>query len=160
MYRYNDRLEYPKRKSPRLKHYDYSTPGYYFITICTHERKCIFGHVGELNRYGKIAAEGLEQISVHEPSAVIEKYVVMPNHIHAIVILKEDRVNLSVLMGLFKSFVSKRIHETDPGLIVWQKSFHDHKIRSQRQYEKIWMYIENNPVKWELDCFYSAQAEE
>ena len=56
--------------------------------------------------------------------------------------------------------VTRQIHEINPGMDVWQRSFHDHVIRNQKQYEKIWEYIENNPLKWDEDCFYIADSNE
>ena len=154
MYRHNDQKEYPKRKGPRLKGYNYHTPGYYFVTICTHEKQCLFWSGGKLNQFGKIADDAVAEISLHGPGVKVEKFVVMPNHIHMIVILENDQQDLSVVIGQYKAYVSKQIHAFLPERKIWQVSFHDHKIRSQSQYEKIWMYIENNPKKWEMDCFY------
>ena len=88
----------------------------------------------------------------------IDKYVVMPNHIHGIFIVtdsEESRLkDLSVIIGQYKMSVTKIIRNIEPGRIVWQRSFHDHVIRNQKSYEKIWTYIENNPQKWEEDCFF------
>ena len=154
MYRYNDQKEYPNRKCPRLKGYNYRTPGYYFVTICTHEKQCLFWSGGKPNSFGKIASDAVGEISCHAPGVKVEKFVVMPNHIHMIVILENDQQDLSVVMGQYKAYVSKKIHEFLPERKIWQVSFHDHKIRNQSQYEKIWIYIENNPKKWKMDCFY------
>ena len=68
----------------------------------------------------------------------------------------EKNPNLSILVSMFKSGITKEIRKFHPEMSVWQRSFHDHIIRSQAAYEKIWLYIENNPLKWEEDCFYSA----
>lgn len=146
--------EYPQRKHPRLKKYDYSSPGYYFVTICTHGKSCLFGLAPHLTDYGRIAREGLQYIPKHFPGVRLDKYVVMPNHIHAIVILPPGNSGLSTLIGAYKSYVTRRIHEDSPDIRVWQESFHDHVIRDQRGYEKIWLYIDTNPLKWEDDCFY------
>lgn len=153
MYHVQNEKWFHDRKSPRLKNHDYSTPNYYFVTICTHEKKCIFGSPGMLNDFGKIAEEGLKKISEHYSGVKIEKSVVMPNHIHAIVVLTQDDENLCTVIGSYKSFVTRNIHKIDSGICVWQVSFHDHVIRNQQSYEKIWEYIENNPLKWEEDCF-------
>lgn len=155
MYRYQDQIEYPNRKSPRLRGYSYNTPGYYFVTICTEQKKCLFWSGGQLNGSGKIAQDAIRQIACHASGVTIDKYVVMPNHIHMIVILQNDQHDLSVLIGQYKAYVSKQIHEYLPNTKIWQISFHDHKIRNQKQYEKIWTYIENNPQKWKTDCFYA-----
>ena len=149
-------MNLPKRKSTRIPKYDYSLPNYYFITVCTHEKKCIFGKPGNLNEYGRCAEAGLLKISEIYPGISLDKYVVMPNHIHAILIVTgtEKEHNIVSAVGQYKMAVTKKVHEKNPDLTVWQRSFHDHIIRNQSGYEKIWMYIENNPLKWEEDCFY------
>lgn len=155
-------MEYSNRKSPRIPEYDYSTPNYYFITICTHNKECIFGKPGRLNTYGKIAEDNLLKIPDLFPSITIEKYVVMPNHIHAIFVVTDSVDNklkdLSVILGQYKMSVTKQIRKLEPECVIWQRSFHDHVIRNQKSYEKIWTYIENNPLKWDEDCFFVASV--
>ena len=146
---------FPRRKNPRLKQYDYATENYYFVTICTGEKKCIFGTPDQLNSFGMFAKEGLLSLENHFPTVKMDSFVVMPNHIHAIIALSADSVKLTTVVGSYKSYVTKKIHEMDPKIKVWQSSFHDHVIRNQQSYEKIWNYIEYNPMKWEEDCFYS-----
>ncbi len=152
-------MEFPKRKSPRIPDYSYSTPNYYFITICTHNKLCIFGNPGKLNFYGKIAEEHLKLISELHKNIRIDKFVVMPNHIHCFFIIQPEHGcdgihDLSVVIGQYKMSVTKKIRQMEPDMEVWQRSFHDHIIRNQKSYEKIWQYIEDNPLKWEEDCFY------
>jgi len=151
-------MEYSNRKSPRIPAYDYSSPNYYFITICTHNKECIFGEPGRLNAYGKIAEINLLKIPDIFPAISIEKYVIMPNHIHGIFIVSESEEkglkDLSIILGQYKMSVTKKIRILEPERIVWQRSFHDHVIRNKKSYEKIWTYIENNPLKWEEDCFF------
>ena len=149
-----DTLQYPKRKHPRLDLYDYSSEGYYFVTICTHQKRCIFGNPKHLNALGRIAQEGLTSIDEHFPDVIVDKYVVMPNHIHAIIVLRGNSVNLSTVIGSYKSYVTQKIHSLYPKLEVWQTSFHDHIIRNQHGYEQIWSYIDSNPDNWEADCFF------
>ena len=150
-----DHEKYPVRKNTRMKNFDYTSPNYYFITVCTWEKKCIFGKPGEENIFGKIAETGIIRISQHYPDVSVEKYVVMPNHIHMILYLKEGKTRLDRIVGSFKSYVSKEIHKQQPEMTVWQRSFHDHVIRNEQVYQKIWLYIESNPVNWDKDCFYS-----
>ena len=147
-------MAYYTRKATRLPKYDYATPNYYFITICTHEKKCIFGQPGKLNAYGKIAEECVKKIEAVFPSVDVDNYVVMPNHIHMILALKEngEETNISTVIGQYKATVTKKIAESKN---IWQRSFHDHIIRNQTSYEKIWNYVEYNAAKWEQDCFYS-----
>ena len=151
-------MDVPKRKSPRISGYDYSTPNYYFITICTANRKCIFGKPGKLNRFGKIAEDCLLKISTINPDVRIDKYVIMPNHVHAIMVIADDgfQKNIPQIIGQYKMIITKKIRNIQPEIEVWQRSFHDHIIRNQERYELIWMYIENNPLKWEDDCFYDS----
>ena len=148
-------MDFPKRKSPRIPEYDYSEANFYFITICTDGKKCIFGEAGNLNWLGRIAEENLIKISSINPSIRLDHYVVMPNHIHAILDVGPDnQKNLSNVIGQYKMSVTKLARKKVAGFRVWQRSYHDHVIRNQVGYEKIWAYIENNPLKWEADCFY------
>ena len=95
------------------------------------------------------------QISNHYDGVIIDKYVIMPNHIHMIVVLGEaNKINLNQIIAQYKSGVSRDIRKKNAEVMIWQRSYHDHIIRSQKSYEKIWKYIENNPLKWEEDCFY------
>ena len=137
-------------------------PNYYFITMCTHNKECIFGKPRELSVYGKIAEENLLKIPQLNPNMKIDKYVVMPNHIHVIFIVMSEKMekglnDLSVVIGQYKMSVTKRIREVEQEKKVWQRSFHDHVIRNQKRYERIWQYIDNNPQKWEEDCFYPTE---
>jgi len=145
------------RKSPRMKNFDYSTPTSYFITICTYEKVCLFGRPEELNDFGRIVKDAIESIPLHYACTKIEKYVVMPNHVHMLTLLSgENRPNLSSVVGSFKSNVSQKIHQTAPDLRVWQRSFHDHVIRTEEAWQKIWKYIDENPYHWDEDCYYSS----
>ena len=146
---------FPVRKSPTIPNFDYSTPNYYFVTICTNRKTCLFGTPGKENWRGKIAEKGLLQINQHFSSVLVDKYVVMPNHVHAIIILQDDQANLTTVVGQYKSYVTRQIHKMEPDIQVWQTSFHDHGIRTQAGYEKIWNYIEGNPAKWCEDCFFA-----
>ena len=148
-------MHHPERKPNRIPQYDYSLPNYYFITICTHQKQCIFGTVKQLNGFGQIAAELLLHIPKHFPNAIVDKYVVMPNHIHAIIILRDAspdaRKDLSVILGQYKAAVSQQLHRSMPGRTIWQKSFYDHVIRSEKGYQAAWCYIDENPVRWYIN---------
>ena len=135
--------------------YDYATPGYYFVTICTKDKRYIFGEPGNLNAVGCIAHRALEEIPEHFPGVAVDKLVVMPNHIHTILILKDGKTKLPVVVGQYKSAVTRRARELGWCGQVWQTSFHDHVIRDQKGYEKIWAYIDTNPIRWKDDCFYA-----
>ena len=154
-------MDLPNRKRLRLVGYDYSSPNYYFITICTDQKRCIFGKPTCLNDWGKLAESELLDIPNHFPGVMIDKYVIMPNHIHAIVVIKdvgEERSRpfptLSTIMGLYKSGVSRKIRALSPGAVIWQKSFYDHVIRNEKEYLDDWSYIDQNPGKWEEDTLY------
>ena len=147
---------FPQRKSPRIPNFDYTASNYYFITICTNGKACIFGPPTNLSALGKIVRDCLLQIPSHFPSVSLDKWVVMPNHIHAIIILNGG-TNLTSVVGLFKSSVAKEVHKTSPNLTVWQTSFHDHIIRNEADYQRIWSYIDNNPFKWTEDCFHDPK---
>lgn len=154
-------MERPMRKSPRIPKYDYSTANYYFITICTYQKRCIFGKPGELNWMGKHAERNLHRISELYSNILIDKYVIMPNHVHIIFDVRdcEKKNDLEMVIGQYKMSVTKEIRKVIPKFQIWQRSFHDHVIRNQHGYEKIWMYIDNNPIKWEEDCFYIPTEE-
>ena len=165
----------PVRKRNRLKDYDYTSNGAYFITICTKDRKNIFwdksqpDFVGEdiilppdnvqLSPHGKIAEEAIKAIPKYYPHIELLQYVIMPNHVHMILFIPYDSERItssptSILtaVGQMKRYVSKKI-----GTAIWQRSFHDHVIRDKNDYEKISKYIYENPIKWQYDCFYTEE---
>ena len=149
-------MELQNRKSTRLKGYDYSNQNYYFVTICTHNKLHLFGDVNKLNEFGEIAEMELLNIPTHFDCIRIDKYVIMPDHIHGIIIIgyndESERSRpfptLSTIIGLYKSGVSKRIHEIKPNIIIWQKSFNDRIIRNEQGYLEVCKYINENPLKW------------
>ncbi len=159
------------RKPNRLKNYDYSSNGMYFITVCTKNKEHYFGKIvgatiGRpsgmcLSYCGEITKTSIENIAEHYPAVSVDKYVIMPNHIHLILLINDiDNFGrpmvaptVSTVIQQMKGYVSKQI-----GFSPWQKLFHDHIIRGEKDYEKIWDYIETNPAKWENDCFYSDDS--
>ena len=157
MYRFQEENRFPYRKSPRLKYYDYSKKNFYFITICTHQKKCIFGSPTQINIFGKLAENALLNIRKHFSDIRVDKYVIMPNHVHIIFEVVKDGTDLTNVIGSFKAAVTKEIHKIQPDLVVWQRSFYDHIIRNQISYEEIWAYIDGNPLKWAEDCFYTEE---
>ena len=152
-------MTYYSRKSARIPNYNYASYNYYFVTICTHNRRCIFGNPGSLNIMGKIAKEQILHIPDHYKNILVDHYVVMPNHIHMIIKLESDQYNLNQIIAQYKSGVTRIIRESFSDISVWQRSYHDHIIRNQREYEKIWNYIEGNPLKWNEDCFFVDTAQ-
>ncbi len=164
-------MNFKNRKPTRLKDYDYSQNGYYFVTICAHNRKEIFSTiVGQglapaevkLSALGKLANGELHKLENRYQHIKIEKYVIMPNHIHAIIIIANNAAGaspcptLSDVICTFKSIVTRQYHKINPNQKIWQTSFHDHIIRGEKDYLEIWNYIDVNPQKWEEDCFYNT----
>lgn len=155
-------MKLPCRKSPRLRGYDYQTPNGYFVTICTSKRACLFGAPAAPSAFGRIAEEELRCMGERCGDVRIDKYVIMPNHLHFILLLgcggnaerSKPLPAVSALVGLYKSGVSKRIHALSPKLEVWQKSFYDRVIRSEKEYQAIWRYIDENPLQWREDQYY------
>ncbi len=151
----------PTRKPNRLASDQYRRARPYFLTVCTLQHRCILSRVvpapaGELarvalTREGQIVRNSIEQIPAHYTYARVEKYVVMPNHIHLLLWLSSEPcpVSVSHIIQQMKGTVSKQI-----GAPIWQKGFYDHIIRTETDYREIWQYIDNNPQKWALDKFY------
>ena len=155
MYNPYDKDKYPNRKNPRLNGYDYSAANYYFVTVCTEGKVCLFGNPEVKNPFRKIAENGILKIPEHYPGVSVDKMVVMPNHVHMILVLDGTTATLDKIVGSYKSYVSKEIHKIKPDIVVWQKSFHDHIIRNEEGYRNIWSYIDGNPQNWNQDCFYT-----
>lgn len=148
-------MAFYNRKSPRISYYDYSRENYYFITICTHERHCYFGSIHAKSWIGELAEAHLRQIPNHYTDVSVDKFVVMPNHIHMILVIQSGgKWSVEQIIGQYKSGVSRQARKKYPSLCLWQRSFHDRVIRSQKDYERIWLYIEGNPLCWKKDCFY------
>lgn len=152
-------MTFYSRKRNRLKNYDYSTENYYFITICVYEKKCIFGKPEQLNSVGKVVEYCIDKIPEKYPGVIVDNYIIMPNHIHLILALQKKEndsymPNISHVVGQFKMSVTKQIRKLNSIYPVWQRSFYDRVIRNQREYEKIWNYVEYNDQKWMEDCFY------
>lgn len=146
---------YFKRKNPRLKDYDYTLGGYYFITICTADKKHYFGKIVEdkiqLSEIGKLAYNNIENLEKIYNVIKIDKFVVMPNHIHMILIIdKETDLTLSRIIKQYKEWITKTIMKP-----IWQKSYYDHIIRNEKDYYRIWKYIDENELKWSLDKYYN-----
>ena len=165
-------MNLPKRKPTRLREYDYSTPGAFFITICVKDRKQLLSKiiVGDgvldvpqnmLTKYGKIAEKCIRQLDDFFDNIQVDKYVIMPNHIHFILSIQNVKNGTSGTPSPTNSIISKfistfkRFCDREYGKNIWQRSFHDHIIRDKYDYEKIWEYIDTNAIKWENDCFYN-----
>ena len=168
----------PVRKPLRMSHYDYSTPGAYFLTFCTHGRKHTLSHIvgaihespePQLTFCGKIVDAVIQNIPEHL-HVTIEQYVIMPNHVHLIAVITEEdvlqevrtspqksRSIMSKLIGYIKMNASKAIRLRYGDVAVWQRGYHDHVIRNQADYFALAEYIHTNPLRFELDKLYSEQ---
>ena len=186
----NSKSDLPRRRSMRLRGYDYSQPGAYFVSICVQHRKCLFGTItdGEmrLNRIAQIVVECWNLIPQHFPSVELGESVIMPNHMHGIIAWgitetrtphpRENPTNrrgevsssndtnpnrrgevsspaLSKIMAYFKYQSTKHInqHHNTLGTRIWQRNYHDHIIRDDKDLQRLRQYIQDNPMKWELD---------
>lgn len=163
----------PQRKHPRMNHHDYSTAGAYFITICTHNRRCLLSRIvgrgfapaeTQYTTYGRIAEEQLFLLEKRYPSLKIDQYVIMPNHIHAILLLEETagaspRPTIPDMVCAYKSLTTRECKKVRPIDKLFQTSFYEHVIRGREDYDEIAEYIVNNPKQWELDKLYSEEYE-
>jgi putative transposase len=162
------------RRSIRLRGYDYTQPGQYFVTLCIKDRKCILGDVVRnemrLTRIGEIVEECWEEIPEHFSNTLLDEFVVMPNHMHGIIVLVGTRHavsrleeisppsgerfggpvsgSLSTIIRSFKSAASHRIHSEGFPTFCWQARFYEHIIRGGADLDRIRRYITNNPKKW------------
>lgn len=153
-------MELTKRKQNRIPDYDYGSEGAYFVTICTADRKPIFRSPGngkainedvpELTEFGKIAETAIKQIEAHYQTIRLDKYCIMPDHIHMILFIESlqsgrmiSAPTVSTVIGSLKRWVSRQI-----GYSIWQKSYYDRVIRNETEYREIWNYIDGNPLRW------------
>ena len=158
-----------RRRTPRLKGYDYSSDGAYFVTICTYNRECTLGDIinGEmrLNEYGNIVKTVWHGLTHHYKYMELDEFVIMPNHIHGIIILQDavgagfkpaptiKHHGLTEIVRGFKTFSSRSINQrhNTPGTHVWQRNYHEHVIRDEADLHRIRKYIVNNPLQWDMD---------
>ncbi len=159
------------RRSIRLKGYDYSRAGAYFVTICTQNRAHLFGEVVEgemrLNTFGEIVQAVWFDLPHHYGHVQLDAFVVMPNHVHGIIVLTADpigagfkpaptgRYPLSEVVRAFKTFSARRINHMrgTPGVPVWQRNYYEHIIRNDRELNAIRRYIFDNPQHWYADQY-------
>ncbi len=177
------------RRSIRLKGYDYAQPGAYFVTICTHQRECLFGEIVgadgirpemRLNELGEIVRDEWLKTPALRPNVELGAWVVMPNHIHGIVIIarrgvlqyaptgdaptdtikfKSPSQTIGAIVRGFKSAATKQINAQRGarGIPVWQRNYYEHIIRSAPDMHRIAAYIQNNPAQWHDDDLYFAE---
>lgn len=164
------------RRSLRLCKWDYAKPGAYFVTTCIENRdESLFGNINNgvlvLNRLGEIVHDILVDIPNHFPGVKLDEFIIMPNHVHGIIVIsvgtrhvvslqnhteqfgKPTVGSIPTIIRSFKSAATKRINESrnTPGRAVWQTRYHDHIIRDEKSLFQIRRYIRNNPLNWAMD---------
>jgi len=152
-------------ESARLKDWDYSRYGYYFVTICIKDKHCFFGNIMDnkmqLSEIGEIVAEEWQNTERVRDNVKLDEWVIMPNHLHGIIIIENDeethsvrlyrKDNLSNVIRGFKSATIRNVHKRGFKDFVWQSRFYDHIIRNEQELHDIREYIVNNPSKWQFD---------
>ncbi len=154
-------MDLPKRKNIRLNDYNYSSNGAYFITICTKNKEnLLWENVGAncvrpldqlpLSKIGIVIENEIYKLNTVYENIKVDKYQIMPNHIHLIIFIYEDSngrtqfaPTISRIIKQFKGSITKQI-----GFSIWQKSFYDRIIRNEKEYQEVWNYIHNNPLKY------------
>ena len=161
------------RKIGRLETFDYSSSGLYFVTFCTHGRTCSLSRIeddledlfGEakvcLSPLGRICEDVAGELRDHFPEFELEMFVIMPNHVHGLVAVsgqnsQPSRKTLGDYVGAWKRETTRRAHLSGISGHIWQEQFHDHIVRNEAEGNRIREYIQNNPCKWSLDCFYAG----
>ena len=161
------------RRSVRLKGYDYSSSGAYFVTICAWKRECLFGEINNggmhFNDYGRIVKDEWCQTVHVRPNVDLDEFFIMPNHLHGIVVINRRGVlqyaptrepalrspsqTIGAIIRGFKSVTTKQINilRNTPGMPVWQRNYFEHIIRDEKDLYKIRQYIKSNPLQWQID---------
>ena len=153
------------RRSIRFKGYDYSQPGAYFITICTHQKKCLFGKVFDgqmqLNNFGNIVQFHWRSLEKHHSHIRLDQFVVMPNHFHGIIIInknvdaaigQQQKAMPEIIRG-FKTFSARQVNKVrhQSGVPLWQRNYYERIIRNEEELDRVQKYIINNPRNWTKD---------
>jgi REP element-mobilizing transposase RayT len=148
----SDSSHLPRRKNIRLKHYDYSADGYYFVTICTLCGRAV------LEKTNKIIEAVLADLPVRFPGVTIDYHVLMPSHVHIIFVLEGAKAPLWEVVRAFKALVTRKSRERK----MWQRSYYEHVIRNEKALFKIREYIQNNPLaeKIKFERFYESGLDE
>ncbi len=163
----------PRRKPMRLREYDYSRAGVYFVTICTDERKHLLGCIEletlSLSPVGQIVRKQWLQLPQRFSALQLDEFVIMPNHFHGIVAILEAvdlrtparcSPSLSQIIGAFKSLVVREVWKDatigwDRSAQIWQRSFYDHVVRDEKELLRIREYVVGNVTQWALDRYHS-----
>jgi putative transposase len=164
-----------KRKTIRLKGYDYRQPGYYYVTFCSMDRQCIFGEIKGTafvpNVIGAKINELWQTLPDHFLNVSLDVMQVMPNHVHAIIIINDHfresspdpqpfngEATLGQIVGYWRYQVSKQLHARDNDLEFWQDNMYEHIIRNEHELQLIRQYIFDNPGAWAEDQENPANA--
>ena len=151
------------RRSIRLPQYDYAQPGAYYVTLCTHNRLCFLCQIqDELSRLtwqGELIKLHWEKLPEHYPFLTLDSYMIMPNHLHGILILGEQHelhLTLPQIIQGFKTFSARAINklQNTKGIPIWQRDYYEHVIQGEDDLNRIREYIINNPLKWSEDDYY------
>ncbi len=149
-----ENMNLPKRKHPRLKEYDYSQNGCYFVTVCIKNRERLLGKIDKTKQVILLSTLGLlikrfilAIDSVYE-DVFVDNYVIMPDHIHLLIRIEAKNGNsvqpeLQTIIRSFKTMVTKQL-----GKSIWQTSYYEHVVRNEKDYLNVWNYIEENPYRW------------
>ncbi len=162
-------MKYKEHKQYRLPHFNYASTGYYFITIVTKNRAPYFGEIREgkmaLSWIGTIVQKCWITIPSITSYAKLDAFVVMPNHVHGIILLENpqeprfdselkfqpQKKSLSLVVRNFKAAVTAAARALSPRIDVWQSRFYDRIVRNEKELQAIRLYIDNNPMQWEAD---------
>jgi len=165
-------------ETKRLQNWDYSVPAFYYVTICTKDRKCCLGKINndyvKLSEKGRIVLNFWNDIPKHFNNVKLDDWIIMPNHVHGIIIIKDnkdfgadrrDRVypvstknkfgyvkpkSLSTIINTFKGAVTRKCNR-EKLKFKWQTNYYEHIIRNDDDYARIKKYIDNNPSNWQFD---------
>ena len=165
--RYTSSMNVPARKNIRLQGWDYASHAVYHVTLCTHDRLCLFGDVVHgsdgfevaLSCIGVICDDALSETVGDYPAVTVHARVIMPNHVHILLEIEEGGVAKTLLGSFirkFKARVTQKAREGDPDAVVWQRGYYDHVIRGERDFDATWEYINNNPAKWAEDKYFTG----
>jgi len=171
--KYNPHIH--QRRSIRLKDYDYSSAGAYFVTICTHDKECWLGDLVNsemvLSEIGQIAKALWLEIPQHFENVILDDFIIMPNHVHGIVLNTDSRGvqlnaptktnyystispkknTLSVVIRTYKAALTRACRQQGYEFFRWQRNYYERVVRNQKELNRIWQYIANNPLQWESD---------
>lgn len=166
----------PKRKACRMSTWDYSKAGSYFLTFCTAGRRPLLGEIRLIDKgdsdevrikpskTGLACSLAIETVSSAFPWARIDRFVVMPNHVHVLLTVSEEsklthaRQGVSQVVAYIKRETTRKRTCENRHTAIWQRGFHDRIVRNEVEYARLREYIDNNPRKWALDRYYCVSG--